>query len=428
MRIAILNWSLRRGGGAETYLSTVIPELIRAGHEVAFVYEVDEVSDREPIPLPDRVPTWCVSALGTQNVLAALRDWHPDLVYTHIIRSTDLEAEVLQIAPAVFFAHAYYGTCISGAKTFKNPIILPCSRRFGWQCLLHYYPHRCGGLSPVTMAQDYLRQSKRLKLLSAYKAVVANSGHMRSEYIKNGIAPDRVHAVPMPIRGQIGGPNRTVGLQQPAGLAPLSSDSAASSSSGESRRDDHWNLLFLGRMDLLKGGRMLLDALPHIRASQDRPLRVIFAGDGPDRSAWEDRAARIQAENSELQIAFVGWVGESHRDLLLAECDLLVVPSLWPEPFGLVGPEVGLSGVPVAAFAVGGIPDWLIDGVNGALAPGDPPTAEGLANAILQCLEDPSHHAQLRRGAVEMANRFNVQDHVSALVRIFENITQNDQI
>ena len=54
--------------------------------------------------------------------------------------------------------------------------------------------------------------------------------------------------------------------------------------------------------------------------------------------------------------------------------DLLVVPSVWPEPFGLVGPEAAHHGVPSAAFAVGGIPEWLVDGVSGHLAAGDRPT------------------------------------------------------
>ena len=66
--------------------------------------------------------------------------------------------------------------------------------------------------------------------------------------------------------------------------------------------------------------------------------------------------------------------------------DLLVVPSLWPEPFGLVGLEAARHRLPVAAFAVGGIPDWLRPGVNGYLAPGDPPTPGGLADAIIACL------------------------------------------
>ena len=61
----------------------------------------------------------------------------------------------------------------------------------------------------------------------------------------------------------------------------------------------------------------------------------------------------------------------------MASADLLVVPSLWPEPFGLVGLEGARSRLPAAAFAVGGIPDWLRSGVNGYLAPGDPPTPAG---------------------------------------------------
>src|SRR2546423_8225430 len=47
--------------------------------------------------------------------------------YTTLFRS--------DVAPAVFFAHAYYGTCISGAKTFKRPTVTPCDRRFGPKCL-----------------------------------------------------------------------------------------------------------------------------------------------------------------------------------------------------------------------------------------------------------------------------------------------------
>src|SRR5256885_5474959 len=52
-----------------------------------------------------------------------------------ILMEPELEAEMLKVAPAVFFAHAYYGTCISGSKTFKFPNPMPCHRRFGWQCM-----------------------------------------------------------------------------------------------------------------------------------------------------------------------------------------------------------------------------------------------------------------------------------------------------
>jgi glycosyltransferase involved in cell wall biosynthesis len=96
-----------------------------------------------------------------------------------------------------------------------------------------------------------------------------------------------------------------------------------------------------------------------------------------------------------------------------------VVPSLWPEPFGSVGPTAGSHGLPAAAFAVGGIPQWLVDGVTGHLAPGDPPTASGLARAIVQCLDDRAHHASLREGARQMAGTFTMKRHLPGVLKAF---------
>jgi glycosyltransferase involved in cell wall biosynthesis len=173
-------------------------------------------------------------------------------------------------------------------------------------------------------------------------------------------------------------------------------------------------------MELLKGGHIFLQALPQILAALDRPLRVTFAGDGRERAKLEKQATRLRSAHSNLDIEFTSWLGRNEIESLLAHSDLLVMPSLWPEPFGLVGPEAGLRGVPVAAFAVGGVTDWLQDGVNGALAPGDPPTAGGLAEAVIHCLRDPAKHARMRRNAVAIARQFNVQEHLTSLLKVFE--------
>ena len=153
---------------------------------------------------------------------------------------------------------------------------------------------------------------------------------------------------------------------------------------------------------------------------------MTFAGDGRERQSLERQAAQLQ--NQKLAIEFAGWAERREIEALLESCALLVVPSLWPEPFGLVGPEAGLSGVPVAAFAVGGIPDWLINGVNGFLAPGDPPTADGLAQAIINCLKDPVTHARLRRGAKEVAQQFNIKNHLVALQEVFDRVTRPEAV
>ncbi len=422
MRIAIAYSRRTKIGGIETYLDSIIPELHSLGHSLALFHEVEGTAEREQIALPDGSPAWCVAELGGEKALAMLSDWRPDVIYAHGLSDPGLERYLLEVAPAVFFAHGYYGTCISGAKSFKSPSAKPCDRRFGWQCLLHYYPHRCGGLSPITMLGEYPRQEKRLKLLSSYRAIVTLSTYMRNEYLNHGFSPERVHCLSFLAGHSNNGAgengNGSHGGQEPS----ISKRFAAVDSEAVC-----WRLLFLGRMDSLKGGALLIEALPKICPTLTRPVRVTFAGDGPQRKAWERRAALLQAQarSHGLEIEFVGWVENEQREALLNESHLLVVPSVWPEPFGLVGPEAGLQGVPAAAFAVGGISEWLTDGVNGYLAPADPPTSTGLAEAITKCLCNLETHARLRRGALGTAQRFKVKKHLTPLLQVFESVVHN---
>ena len=408
MRIAIINWNRRKIAGAETYLNSVIPELHHRGHQIAFLSESDEPVDREQIELPDQVPHWCVSEIGCRSALTALEAWKPDVIYAHGLTDPSFEAATIQVAPSIFFAHNYYGTCISGSKTFSSPTVRPCDRRFGRRCLLQFYPRRCGGLSPFTMWQQYQTQSKRLELLHQYKAIIVFSEHMRNEYRKYGLSAELAY--------------------DSLELGPPENDKFLTIEETSPFGDQHeataaWRLLFLGRMETLKGGQLLLSALSELNGKIDRTLQVTFAGDGPDRAAWERDAQSLQSRA--LNIEFTGWLKQDDVDRLLADSDLLVLPSVWPEPFGLAVMEAGQRGIPVAAFAVGGIPHWLIDGVNGHLAPGDPPSAPGLAEAISKCLSDPGHYRQLRARAVEVASRFKLEGHLKILEKTFERVAAN---
>lgn len=398
MRIAVVTSTRRKVGGIEAYLDCVIPELSKAGNQVAFWHELDEPVSREQIALDDETATWCVAKIGVESALAELRRWSPDLIYAHGLLDPQLEKSILEIAPAVFFAHAYYGTCISGAKSWSNGTPRPCNRAFGPLCLIHYFPHRCGGLNPLTMFREYRRQERRLELLQRYRCILTASDHMQAEYANHGLT---AHHIPLFVPAHTPSPGKFVS-------------------------SSHWKILFLGRMNRLKGGLTLLESLPKIRAALNRPLHVTFAGDGPERTLWESRAERIQAACEGVLFDFPGWVTGDAQDKVLSDSDLLVMPSLWPEPFGLIGPQAGLHGLPAVAFAVGGIPDWLKDGVNGYLAPADPPTAAGLAEAVIKCLRDPDSYNRLRSGAVTIAQTFSAGSHVSELARIFEQVTSPD--
>ena len=398
LRIAVVNWGRRGLGGAESYIATVLPELKAMGHEIAFWSEQDHPHDRAPIPLPPGTTEWCAAELGLPAALSALRAWAPDLLFVHIVTRPEVEAELLEVAPAVLFAHGYLGACISGERLRKRPVPRPCGRDFGPGCLLHYHVNRCGGLSPLTMIRDYRRNAWRRDLLPEYRAIIANSAYVRDVYTRLAGDQTPVYAVPLPV----------------------STDSVPGPRSADEGERREARLLFTGRMAALKGGRVLIEALPEIVQRLGRPVHVTFAGDGPDRAEWERLAERAGARAAgSVTAEFVGWRQGPELDAIRDRSDLLVVPSLWPEPFGLVGPEAGLRGLPAVAFRSGGIVDWLTDGVNGYLAPADPPTAEGLAAAVARALADPAHHAALREGAAAVADRFTRDAHVRALSRVF---------
>ena len=176
--------------------------------------------------------------------------------------------------------------------------------------------------------------------------------------------------------------------------------------------DSHkrWRLLFVGRMDKLKGGQVLIEALPTIRSGVDRNIELAFVGDGPDRNRWQRAAAKVESESQGIHIEFKGWLEKSKVTLAYAESDLLVVPSVWPEPCGVVGVEAGLYGIPAVAFRVGGIPDWLHSGENGFLAPGTPPTTAGLADAVVRALA-PENYQRLCAGARKLALGWTLERH-----------------
>lgn len=408
MRIAIINWSSRLVGGIETYLDGLIPALVNAGHEVGFFCEIDQPAERDQVTLPPAVATWCVSALGASEALQALKSWQPDVLYTHKLENLELEAETMAIAPAVFFAHDYHGMCISGTKTHQFPLTRSCDRRLGAACLLRYFPQRCGGLNPITMMQLYRLQTRRMELLCRYDAVVTHSDYMRGELIKHGVSPERAYSFPF--------------LAESRSSESSEVDCGQSQNGSYSEKRTQLQLIFSGRMEVLKGGHILLDALPEVQKELGKKVRVVFAGDGRKRKDWERQAARLQSHHGSLEIEFVGWLDRARLDLLLDGSDLMVVPSLWPEPFGLAGPEAGLRGLPAAAFAVGGIPEWLEDGVNGYLAPGDPPTAKGLAEAIIRCLKNQETQAHLRRGAAILAGKYNLEHHLINLMRVLNRV------
>ncbi len=389
MRILVATWTRRVVGGAERYLQALLPALAARGHELALLAERDEAEVAARIDAAGGVPV-LRAGLADADAAAAARAWRPEVVYVQGLESPGLERRLVEEHPAALFTHGYYGTCVSGYKRHAFPFPQACTRVMGPACLALYVPRRCGGLDPRVTLGLYRTQTARRELLPRYRAVVAGSEHMRREFAAHGVRSERLFVAPMP---------PTDVVPDPAPPAP---------------REMSDRLLFLGRLTALKGLAQLLVEIPLAERRLGRPLGLDVAGDGPDA----DRL-REQARRRGVAAIFHGWVGRERRLELMRGADLLVVPSLWPEPFGLVGVEAACVGLPAAAYRMGAIPEWLEPGVTGELAAGDFPARGALADAIAAALASPEHLQHLRVGAWDRVRERTMARHLEALERAF---------
>jgi glycosyltransferase involved in cell wall biosynthesis len=388
MRIAVAAHSARRVGGVEEYLAAVVPALVRAGHEVSCWFETSEADHSPILDRGGLVPTWTASR-EPEAAVPALRAWRPDVIYAHGVADVALERALAGVAPSVLFAHSYYGTCISGTKTIATPAPGCCTRTFGRACLLQYYPRRCGGWSPTTMLRRYSLQQARLSLLDAYASIVVASRHMADEYARH-VTAAKVHVVQLPIESP-----RPVPPRRP--------------------RTNGWRLLYLGRLEASKGADVAVEAAARAAGALREPVHLQLSGAGTLHESLAARAVELMRVQPLLQVTFTGWLDRPLVTRAIDQSDLLLVPSRWPEPFGMVGVEAALRGVPAVAFGVGGIPEWLTDGVTGRLVPEGPQATERFAAAIVSCLSDEPALGRMREHGRESAARFSMASHLTAL-------------
>jgi glycosyltransferase involved in cell wall biosynthesis len=398
VRIAVATRFVHRVGGVETYLAGVLPALADRGHEVAVWHEFDVPSDSTAF-VPAQMGTYRIRTPGgASDVLDDLAAWRPELVFSQGMADVTSEKRLRTIAPTVAVMHDYRGACISGTKLHAFPVPRPCTRALGPGCLTRYHALRCGGWSPVTMATEYAEQRQRQTTLRTSAFVVTLSEHMRREAVIQGVRAERVVCVPA--------------FVPPATVAP-----ASASGDELDRPTGTRHLVFVGRMERLKGAGLFVAALERLASSARHALKVTFVGDGRERARVEQKVHRLRA--SGLDSVFTGWLPPQAVLDVFKAADLCVVPSVWPEPLGFVGLEAAAQGLPCVAFDVGGMSDWLHDQETGMLIKG-PISAAALARAIEACLSDVASLRRWGRAAAEQASHRSVDRHVRALEAIFQ--------
>ena len=158
-------------------------------------------------------------------------------------------------------------------------------------------------------------------------------------------------------------------------------------------------LLYVGRLTEIKGVHVLIEAFCQIH-TQLPNTRLIIAGssffDGAAKTAYEQSLVKLAKPVSEA-IIFTGFIPHEKLKYLYSGVNIVVLPSVWQDPCPLVVLEAMASGTCLISTAVGGVPEILIDGVNGLLV--KPGNAVEIAQAVSEILKNPIKKAEIEHMA-----------------------------
>jgi glycosyltransferase involved in cell wall biosynthesis len=161
-------------------------------------------------------------------------------------------------------------------------------------------------------------------------------------------------------------------------------------SSVDERSSGQLRLLYMGRLERIKGVHTVLHAMHLIGNQQPVTLDILGAGE-PDYVA--ELHTLTAASGLQERVSFLGSVQRSMVPAILAQYDALVFPSEWEEPFARTVLEAMAAGLPVIGTTTGGTGEILIDGETGlTYSAGD---AEQLAAQILRLAIDPALQRRL---------------------------------
>jgi glycosyltransferase involved in cell wall biosynthesis len=307
-----------------------------------------------------------------------------DITHVHQVDDPVIIGELRARAPIVVSAHGY-PACTSGVYYFRPGH--ECKRGHGPGCGPNLVARGCSHLrNPTRLPALYATATRALAALKEADLVVSYSTSVDRHLAANEIR-ERMIVPYFPT--------------MPAAPAR------------ERDRAERRRVVFAGRIARGKGAHVL------VRAARTVDAEFVLCGDGAQLSSMRRLARRYRVDE---RVRFTGWLPANDLARELAEASVVALPSVWPEPFGLVGIEGFAAGRPAVATATGGIGDWLQDGVSGLLVP--PGDSRAFARALEELLGDPKRQDRMGAAGREhtLAN-FSPERHMRELLRGYARAT-----
>ena len=388
MQILHINDKLEEAGGTETYIRDLIPNLQKQNIKTTLI---SMKLIRNILKIKSKV--------NDLNWTGKIHDFHNSKFYQLVDKNTVLHVHNLQepkimnllfkLGPVIRHLHTPSIFC-PGKNKFWSTTEEPCPIKFSYKCIINAYTKKCCNRNPKSLINAFKNtyyevNDARFK----YSSIIVNSSFLYDEAIKAGYSKDKI------------------------ALISYFTDLTEVSEHSDIR---YPQITFAGRLSNTKGVQYLINAFLIIRKNiPDAKLNII--GRGHSEKNFYSQVDKHEFKNS---IKFLGWANKSMMHTYLTKSSVLAFPSIYPEAFGIVGIEAMMRSLPVVAFDVGGVKDWLKDNESGLLVKAK--DTKGFANAVIKILKDDKLRKQMGKRGREIAiSKFSEKIHVIKLLKIYKN-------
>lgn len=394
MRIVQVNTFAAKVGGAEIYCHGLIDELRSRGHDVGFFAGDAERGERTATTCVVQRPDFDGGNLIHDAALESAWDdfvgeFRPDVIHVHNCHQLSvgfLAAAARSGVPLMMTAHDFGYLCPNSWMTWGDGTV--CEGGPGRKC----FEHDCGQNYPFD-GRIVLANKLRYELLKrTMVAITAPSQFLADRMTAHGF--ERASCVPLWVEG---------------------GDESQRSAADLPQRDTN-RVLFLGRLVREKGVETLVRAWPLVLAQRpDAALSIV--GGGPELDPLKSVAREIGLDPEQV---FLGKIPHEQVGEHLARATCQILPSWWCENSPVTTYESYLSGLPMIASDIAGLPERVVPGETGLLAaPRDP---RDLADRILELLGDTDLQRRLQQGCLDYVARFTKERHMDRIAALYDEV------
>ena len=393
MKIFQVHWLYRNFGGGESYFFDLCDALEELGHEVIVVSTKD---DEPHLHIEGRKEYFIENSFGLRTgvkiwpkLKQIIRAEWPDIVHLHETKgfiSPYIVGKITRMRPVVQTVHIASFFCPLDTRISPRSSQF-CREKVGLSCFFRCFPWRTAG-------KLMLLNLWKLDVTRKIDRVIVGSRFMRDLAVSNDFHDAMIDVIPMFT-------NKNPDCQPPC-----------SRGDGDSHR-----LLYIGRIEASKG---ILDFLKALSNLKTRKWAADVVGDG----AALDEARKMAFDlDIDKQVDFHGVIESKELDEFYRRACIFVMPSLFPESFGMSGLEAMAFGKPVIAYASGGIRDWLVHGETGFLVePGNP---ELISAGLEKLLSNKEQRTQMgARARARVDKYFRKEGHLGKIMRTYRSVIE----